>query len=349
LTCQVIKTIKGKQYLYEQTSYRVNGKVKTESRYIGAVSDVAHATNSDTPSQPEPPTSETPPPEKTELTLQIKADLTKHKISVSALTAQYEKYTAFMQQRGIDPEHIPPIKIVKGSTSSAKKSRFKNQYKITVPRGKQKGARAECWRNVRKAQAYSYLDGLEKTDPKYYAGLKENLSKTYHKQNKAIATYIMSSKREEVFKIGLTLHFLYSKMVSTWTQKHLPPERIGLSDYSDRPTWRDDTATLMAEIEKESWNGCYKKYNAELKRTESILFKLVRGYKKTSLLDKLSGKRRAIRKDIRKINARRRAVFFTCDKISILCPLFDGHKEAIHHRSPFMHDRNWQSTKLKQT
>ncbi len=32
-----IKTIKGNRYLYEQHSYRINGKVKTESRYIGAL------------------------------------------------------------------------------------------------------------------------------------------------------------------------------------------------------------------------------------------------------------------------------------------------------------------------
>lgn len=33
----VIKTIHGRQYFYEQTSVRINGKVKTMSRYLGPV------------------------------------------------------------------------------------------------------------------------------------------------------------------------------------------------------------------------------------------------------------------------------------------------------------------------
>jgi hypothetical protein len=42
---RVVKTIKGRKYVYLQRSYRVGGKVKTESRYVGplarAVSAVA--------------------------------------------------------------------------------------------------------------------------------------------------------------------------------------------------------------------------------------------------------------------------------------------------------------------
>ena len=37
MTYRVIKRIKGRQYVYEQSSYRVGNKVKTKSRYIGPV------------------------------------------------------------------------------------------------------------------------------------------------------------------------------------------------------------------------------------------------------------------------------------------------------------------------
>lgn len=37
---RVIKTIKGRQYIYEQSTYREGGKVRTRSSYIGAVDPV---------------------------------------------------------------------------------------------------------------------------------------------------------------------------------------------------------------------------------------------------------------------------------------------------------------------
>jgi hypothetical protein len=40
----VIKTIKGRQYRYEQTSYRVGKKVRTKSRYLGPIGRMVRST-----------------------------------------------------------------------------------------------------------------------------------------------------------------------------------------------------------------------------------------------------------------------------------------------------------------
>jgi len=81
-----------------------------------------------------------------------------------------------------------------------------------------------------------------------------------------------------------------------------------------------------------------------LGKTQNSLFYLVKKYKKATLLEKLSGKRRAVRRDIRKINARRRAVCHTCDKISMLAPLYDGFCTNFKELTvrPFQHDEDWK-------
>lgn len=40
MTYRVIKTIKGRRYVYEQETYRAGGKVRTKSRYIGPVDPI---------------------------------------------------------------------------------------------------------------------------------------------------------------------------------------------------------------------------------------------------------------------------------------------------------------------
>ena len=107
MTYQTIKTIKGRQYLYEQTSFRENGRVKTVSRYICPVDSSGNIKPSapipdqeaQTTNQVEevliqestPPVVPSSEPEK-KLTLQIKADLRLHKIGQSSLTNEYKNF-----------------------------------------------------------------------------------------------------------------------------------------------------------------------------------------------------------------------------------------------------------------
>ena len=61
------------------------------------------------------------------------------------------------------------------------------------------------------------------------------------------------------------------------------------------------------------------------------------------MLDRLSGKRRAARRELRKLNARRKALGEACNKISILAPLFQSYKDtSFDGRNPFAHESLWQ-------
>lgn len=378
MACRVIKTIKGRQYLYEQRSYRVNGKVKTETRYLGAVdsfvggseavsqAEIETLLNIETvlektpekQARPEPieqkQTTTTDKPaledntlyEPQGLTLQIKTNFKKHGISQVRAEKEYSAFTTFLEQRGIVPDLIPEISIGKASNVGLQKEPYEH-YRVSLPRFKQKGARAEFWQTFNKAKAHQYLDALESNNPEYFADLKQNLHRYYQKQNTAIEQYIMRSKRKDVYKIGLTLHFMLTKMVSAWTQRHLDPTLIGLSDYSARSTWRDDTATLMAEVHNATWKNTYQKYADELNRAENIQFSVFMKAQKMGILDRLSGKRRATLKEWRKLDARRRAVYQACNKLSVLAPLYDGYPDSLQGSDlPFKHEENWKAKRM---
>ncbi len=264
-----------------------------------------------------------PPTDKSQaLTLQINADLKIHKIGQSALTNEYDALIQYLQDRGLEPRQFPQITIANGFRTKLKQT--SKGYTVAVPRKPKKGTRAAFWRTFRKTTSTMYFDQIEIQSPEVFGRLKKSLEPFYKKRNKAIASYIMNSNRKTWFKIGLTLHFLYSKMVDQWTQAHLSPEKIGMPSYENRSTWREDTVLLMAEIQKDGWLKCQNKYRYELHRTENILLSLIKKYKKTNFADLLSGKKRALRRDIRRINARRKAIESTCDEINILFILYNG-------------------------
>ncbi len=349
---QVIKTIKGRSYLYEQETFREGQKVKTVSRYIGACDGAGKATSKavqlaitvppevkENDSQAKYVSEEKPQPPK--LTLQITTDLKGNHISQPALERNYDDITHQMQRQEIKAEHIKPLVLVKGF--SFKYKSLRKQNKISIPKANVRGTRAKVWRSFHLANAHSYLDGLQKSDPQRFTGLQQHLETSYRKQNKAIAAHIMNSNRKDVYNIGLTLHFMYSKMVSAWTQRKFQAENFGLSNYEDRSSWRDDAALLMAEIQADGWHHCYDKYQQELLRTERALFRQITNYRKATFLDRLSGKRAKLKRACLRANARRRALFETCNKISVLSSLYHGYKnQYLNGNEPFTHEQNWQ-------
>lgn|GEM_PF-2183528 len=370
---QVIKKIKGHAYLYNQETYRDNaGKVKTISHYIGpvdivggpassrsatnevnktvlAVNEVVQKANSLEPSSEpkqvssvQPPT---PPKPLKKLTLQnnltIRANLTNHSISQKALEAKNCSFLKQVQASGLDIEKFPKITIKNGGSTIKFKKSFGGDYTIVLPKKAQNGGRTEFQKTYQRVIANIYLDAIEQQKPSLFNGtIKPQMKQAFHDQNKAIVAYINHSNRKSGFKFGLTLHFLYSKMVSAWTQANLAPEKLGFADYSQRRNWREDTVLLMAEVQKEGWEPCYRKYMAELHKTERQIRYQIGQYKKLKFLDKLSGKARAKRRDIRRMNARRRAIYATCNKISILSNVY-----VCNPKDSFLHLTAWERTK----
>ena len=349
MTCRVIKTIKGRRYIYEQTSYRVGQKVVTKTKYIGAASGDYVANHTPSPAS-EFVQSETITKvvnivdnapvhnEIKELTLQNSYGFEIQSISSGAVDSQQSNFESLLRKNGYSQLGIPKLTISPGSKSEIKKGILGKSYTITLPKEKTRGARASFWQNYHKVQGFQYLDSIKKTNPDKFKKLENDLCECYSKQNKAIRTYIARTQRDGVFGVGLTLHFIYSKMVSAWTQRKLSPEEIGLSDYSSRKTWKDDTVILMAEIHKEGWENCYSKYSDELKKAETKQLRLVKQYKKMKFNDWLKGKKYKNQTEWRATRAKREAIFQACNKLSILAEYYEPSKQFM----AFDHVASWK-------
>ena len=160
--------------------------------------------------------------------LRIKAKVERHKISRTALEAEHRRFTRHMEGLGLKTDGIGRVLVGVGKKVRCRRQRSGN-YVISIPRfktKKQKGdigpaTRVAFKREYRKALAGTYLDAIKAQNPKYYAGLEQNLSAAFKAQNKAIGRYLMNSKRKPSQNIGLTLHFLHSKMLSNWSKLHI--------------------------------------------------------------------------------------------------------------------------------
>jgi len=293
--------------------------------------------------------------------LRIKSKVERHNISRVALEGEHRRFVGHMEALGLKTERLGLVLIGTGKQVRCRRQRSGN-YVITLPRlkvkvsprKKTKGAlrrpatRVAFKREYRKALAGVYLDAIKAQDPKYYAGLEQNLSAAYKAQNKAISRYIMNSGWKTSQKIGLTLHYLHSKMLSNWSKSYIPSEIVGLADHERRDTWRQDAEAMMSEIQKFGWNGAYSKYMKELSKAESLTLRKLGEYRKAGVTDRLSGKRRKYAREFRKLNARSKALNEACNKISVLSPLFQSYNDNnFDGRSPFMHEGNWQTKKAR--
>jgi len=282
--------------------------------------------------------------------LRIKAKVERHNISRTALEAEHRRFTRHMEGLGLKAEGIGRVLVGTGRQVRCRRQSSGN-YVITIPRFKSKkkkgdvgpATRTAFKREYRKALAGTYLDAIKAQDPKYYAGLEQNLSAAFKAQNKAIGRYLMNSKRKPSLNIGLTLHFLYSKMLSNWSKLHISSEKLGLADHERRDDWRQDAAATMAEIQQRGWSQTYSKYMNELSKVESFTLRKLTECQNMSVMDRLSGKRRAARRELRKLNARRKALNEACNKISVLAPLFQSYNDkSFDGRNPFVHETMWR-------
>jgi len=377
MSYRVVKKINGSHYLYEQETYREGGKVRTRSQYLGAVDpavikrlksrgepleaallppepETVTPAKTDTdptikytvtaiddaPSKPTPQRKENPTPHKPKLEvrlnttknekskptkinrsrpLRIKAKVERHNISRTALEFEHRRFTRHMEGLGLNTERMGRVIVGVGKHVRCRRQRSGN-YVITIPRFKTKkkkgdigpATRTAFKREYRKALAGTYLDAIKAQDPKYYAGLEQ------------------------------TLHFLHSKMLSNWSKLHIPSEKLGLADHERRDDWRQDAVAIMAEIQQRGWSQTYAKYMTELSKVESLTLRKLTECQKMTMIDRVSGKRRAARRELCKLNARRKALNEACNKISVLAPLFQSYNDSTFDgRNPFIHEQSW--------
>ncbi len=174
----VTKTVKGRKYRYRQRSFRVAGKVKTESIYLGPVGPATSRSVSVASHEAEKPSTVaiidgTPIPDgdaSPSLTVDDFMDV-RSDISIQALYREEQQVDDLMKQSGIITTNLKQI-TVKQDLKVWRRER-RDEY---VVYGTYEGQRTAFKREYRRALAERWLDAVRDQQPERYQRLCQMVS-----------------------------------------------------------------------------------------------------------------------------------------------------------------------------
>lgn len=278
---QVIKTIKGRKYLYQQESYREGSRVRTRCVCLGSidpvtgelhernhvqrattqtVSEVIEAT-AEEPSPTPPPREESSPdrnpevntttprksiPQESLRLLKIKANFDRKSLSPENLHLSHRAFLTRMENKGLSLDSLPTVSIRDGLKASTKYNARKNQVTVTLAhRNKHRSVlRRECFRGFGRAT----LESMKKEQPERFRELTLQMEISFQKTQKLITRFVMLGRDRNRFAKTLSLRFWGN--VLQLKRNLLDPERIGLVDDSRRRDWQDELVSIYAAIEQ---------------------------------------------------------------------------------------------------
>lgn len=325
---RVTKTINGRQYLYEQRTWREGAKVRTQSRSLGPVAPARSVKKTrKRHTEPETPVlsaiNTTNPPD-----LVIKAKLDRIKVSQNAIEAEYKTFCRHLDQCGLAVGKMPQITVKHGKGIATKRS--KGGYTITVPKRRpdKQPVRNQTRREYRRALSQAWLDTLADQHPVLHERIETSLNHEHAERKRALVSYLMRTKSRTP-AWALTLHFSMSGQLSQWNRKTFAAESFGLVDYDSQKNWRDGAASLMADIMKDGVGGTKRRFAGELKKAKLAEQAALRRYRKLSIVDHLNGRKAKQRQIMNRALARRAAINATFRQIETLEPLFKYYGQVL--------------------
>ena len=240
---QVIKTVKGRKYRYQQRSFRVNGKVRTKSKYLGPV-DRTEVTEANR--RPEAKVGPTEPArvdtaENYRPTLRIqKAVRHRSDISEWALRREEELVLNRMTAFGLPVDDLKAIRVCEGRKVARKNKR--SGYFVIAARVGQRNA---FKREYRRALADRWLLELERHDPVCFNHMACLMDQHQSVSRTALTQLIMYSNTPH--KFAGVLWFLWSGRLPADLRKSIQPQKIGMIDHNSGG-WREEAVKLTAEV-----------------------------------------------------------------------------------------------------
>ncbi len=334
---RTVKRIGGREYIYEQRTYREGGEVRTESRYLAPVAPVDRviAVTSNEPINTSVEIAivdnTTPPADDAEETvedginttkkerpspLKIRADLAVSKVSGKSLEMEHRRMCRHLKRLGLDGDNTPRILVVHGREATSRR-RLTGGYKVTLPRS---GKRTAFKREYRKALAGVWLDEVRRQNPVMYDRLKTAMHDEYRATKWALTRYFLSTKTKR--KYALTLQIMWSNKLPVWYRSQLKPEVFGLTDHDAHTSWRDDATGLMVEISQRGIKSTEAKYKAVERRAYVACNREGKMLQAMCWRDSLSGRKRAQHRAYKRALARLRAANAARSKLAILRGVF---------------------------
>ena len=325
---RVTKTVKGRSYAYLQRSFRVGGAVRTESKYLGPVDSAgdisAHIPNEaatvapDTlPIGADAVASNTP---KRFVVIEkgggvlLRFDPNTNHINHDRLKREYGKVGEWAEGLGVSRNNFPQIVIRKGKAARCRRVWFGLDRIVTVP---EKAGRKAVRTAFADALGHAFLDSVKQANPHAHQVLAQNLEPTFRTTNRLLLTALAGGGEHSRFALSLQMH--------VWGRLHpvkgLTAEHVGLPHYGERNGWEDETAQIIGEIATKG----YKKAVTDRAKACGEALKTERrarqAFERATLLDRISGKRRLLKRKLVATTAARMATEEAHNKLHIISRL----------------------------
>ena len=236
----VVKKIKERYYLYRQRSFRLQGKVCTESWYIGPV---AGPGGNGSGNRKDKNRSRKPETGRGSTGLCVRIDAERIRLGTDSMQKEYLRTAAAVAKAGVRPDQLPAVRVRYGARVGYRKRG--DGYDVTMPRFGRVN-KHEVWSNYRKALAAAHLDALERHQPAQAAELAERFGASMAATRKAVSSYIRNSTdRNRQAKALALLWFGTANRL-----KRIPPQAVGLTEYGRIRDWREDFISVYAHARK---------------------------------------------------------------------------------------------------
>ena len=330
----VIKKVKGHSYLYRQKSYRVGGKVKTISEYVGPVSGVggsgaltaaaksavekrleaairpqertvadpggdgaAAVAKDDPEDSADGGVITTKQPPRFRCTIDLAG-----RVSETRLERESIDFLERMTKRGIDARDVPPLHIKRGrKLGHALRG---GTMTVTVPRGD--GAnRNEIRKEVYRAQAQGMLGAIARAKPERFLELSLQFDESFRKTNEMLWDWVRHTRAKSKFAKYLCLRW-WGNVAQL--ERALPGQeagKIGLTDLSRRGGWEEEVAGVYAAMQMRGRAAFFKEQEKEIRMAQAFVVKAEAGFRDSL---PLSPKRARAKAKLHRARARLAAV-----------------------------------------
>lgn len=341
----VIKVIRGKKYLYRQSSYRVGKKVFTKCRCLGRADKIVlNSEGSDVQSTDETPSEIKPrisdrgkegalgisasqlnsqlqafksadiSPRNT-TALSIRIPLQNHAVSSRSLQKEVKLALNSLDRLGIPAEQFPDITVKHGYFPRFKRRWKTGKYVCTIP-WKSKGTRTKFKRAYSNAVSNATLDALGRHDPEKYAQIACAFDQEYRASTKAISTFLKHTSPKGFYSV-VALHCFG---VVNKSKECLPhAEKLGMLDFNKRRGWRDEATKMMSQVRRKGYKEVQQTYDKELTKARREVTRTRNDVRKYFIL---SPRRTRARKKFKAALAREQAQLAMQRKLQLVSDIF---------------------------
>ena len=215
------------------------------------------------------------------------------------LQSAHRRYREKLNKLGIDPATMPTVRFAYDHPERLKRHRD-GSFTVYVSRNPKRRVpirRDLLWQHYRQALAEGYLATIEAQHPELHHRLHVALSAS-HRAGKRLIFDALTHAKGKALGLKLSLQLLLWDSVPRPTRK-ADPTAYGVASFDTVNDWQGEAAIILASTAKKGgWEALAKDHENTIRAHKAMITRRRNDLAESGLLDKLSGKRAKILREL---------------------------------------------------